>query len=144
MRRGAPHPHEDDRFGEAASAPMAPGLGRKRRFLMVGSLNVLLTNLMLQGLLLILPIGLATLLSQGLNMALGYYLYGKGVFQVSGFTLRSAVSYAFMALFLWWLNWYGISLMAGHGISKNLAALLMIPILPVISYLIQKHLVFSS
>ena len=122
---------------------MAPVRGLKRRFLMVGSLNVLMTNLVLQALLLILPTGLATMLSQGVNMVLGYFLYGKGVFRVSGFTRRSAIGYAFMALLLWWLNWYGISLMAGHGISKNLGALLMIPILPVVSYLIQKHIVFA-
>jgi len=144
MRGETPPPLQDDLPVETASVPMAKVRGRKRRFLMVGSLNVLLTNLVLQGLLLILPIGMATLLSQLVNMGLGYYLYGKGVFQVSGFTRRSAVCYALMALFLWWLNWYGISLMAGHGISKSLAALLMIPILPVVSYMIQKHYVFAT
>ncbi|MEB3302860.1 MAG: hypothetical protein VKN56_12910 [Cyanobacteriota bacterium] len=139
-----PHSYIDDLSGKSSSEPMVLYRGRKRRFLLLGSLNVLLTNLVLQGLLLILPIGLATLLSQAVNMGLGYYLYGKGVFRVSGLTRRSAVGYAFMSFFLWWLNWCGISLMAGNGIGKSLAALIMVPILPIISFPIQKHLVFAS
>ena len=41
--------------------------GRKRRFLGYGALNVALTNLVLQGLLVVMATGWATLLSQLLN-----------------------------------------------------------------------------
>jgi hypothetical protein len=125
------------------AAAMLSGMGRKRRFLLYGSTNVFITNLFLQGMLLLLPVGLATMFSQLVNMSLGYYLYGKGVFRVAHFTRRSAGAYVLLASFLWWLNWYGITVIAGFGVSENLAAILLIPILPVISYVVQKRMIFS-
>ena len=121
---------------------MLKGTGRKRRFLGYGALNVLATNLVLQGLLLVLGTGLATFLSQLLNVGLGFVLYGKRVFRVERLQKRSALSYALMALGLWWCNWAGISLLAGWGLSRNLAALLLIPVLAALSYTVQKLVVF--
>jgi len=118
--------------------------GRKRRFLGYGALNVLATNLVLQGLLLVLTTGLATFLSQLLNVGLGFVLYGKRVFRVERLQKRSALSYALMALGLWWCNWAGISLLAGWGLSRNLAALLLIPVLAALSYTVQKLVVFRQ
>jgi hypothetical protein len=120
------------------------GSGRKRRFLGYGALNVLATNLVLQGLLLVLGTGLATFLSQLLNVGLGFVLYGKRVFRVDRLQKRSALSYALMALGLWWCNWAGISLLAGWGLSRNLAALLLIPVLAALSYTVQKLVVFRQ
>ena len=120
------------------------GSGRKRRFLGYGALNVLATNLVLQGLLLVLGTGLATFLSQLLNVALGFVLYGKRVFRVDRLQKRSAIFYALMALGLWWCNWAGISLLAGWGLSRNLAALLLIPVLAALSYTVQKLVVFRQ
>ena len=118
--------------------------GRKRRFLGYGALNVLATNLVLQGLLLVLGTGLATFLSQLLNVGLGFVLYGKRVFRVESLQKRSALSYALMALGLWWCNWAGITLLAGWGLSRNLAALLLIPVLAALSYTVQKLVVFRQ
>ena len=123
---------------------MLKGSGRKRRFLGYGALNVLATNMVLQGLLLVMGTGLATFLSQLLNVGLGFVLYGKRVFRVERLQKRSALSYALMALCLWWCNWAGISLLAGWGLSRNLAALLLIPVLAVLSYTIQKLVVFRQ
>ena len=123
---------------------MLKGTGRKRRFLGYGALNVLATNLVLQGLLLVLGTGLATFLSQLLNVGLGFVLYGKRVFRVERLQKRSALSYALMALGLWWCNWAGISLLAGWGLSRNLAALLLIPVLAALSYTVQKLVVFRQ
>ena len=118
--------------------------GRKRRFLGYGALNVLATNLVLQGLLLVMATGLATFLSQLLNVGLGFVLYGKRVFRVERLQKRSALSYALMALGLWWCNWAGISLLAGWGLSRNLAALLLIPVLAALSYTVQKLVVYRQ
>ena len=118
--------------------------GRKRRFLGYGALNVLVTNLVLQGLLLVLGTGLATFLSQLLNVGLGFVLYGKRVFRVERLQKRSALSYALMALCIWWCNWAGISLLSGWGLSRNLAALLLIPVLAALSYTVQKLVVFRQ
>jgi len=123
---------------------MLKGSGRKRRFLGYGALNVLATNLVLQGLLLVMATGLATFLSQLLNVGLGFVLYGKRVFRVERLQKRSALSYALMALGLWWCNWAGISLLAGWGLSRNLGALLLIPVLAALSYTVQKLVVFRQ
>ena len=123
---------------------MLKGSGRKRRFLGYGALNVLATNAALQGLLLVMGTGLATFLSQLLNVGLGFVLYGKRVFRVERLQKRSALSYAVMALCLWWCNWAGISLLARWGLSRNLAALLLIPVLAALSYTVQKLVVFRQ
>ena len=121
---------------------MLKGSGRKRRFLGYGALNVLATNVVLQGLLLVMGIGLATFFSQLLNVGLGFVLYGKRVFRVERLQKRSALSYSLMALGLWWCNWAGISVLARWGLSRNLAALLLIPVLAGVSYTVQKLVVF--
>jgi hypothetical protein len=87
--------------------------GRKRRFLLFGVVNVLLTNGALLLLLHLVTIGLATFLSQLLNLVLGYWLYGKRVFRVERFALRSAGAYGGLAASLWLLNWLGIRLLSG-------------------------------
>jgi len=126
------------------SAPMNMRTGRKRRFLAYGALNVLVTNLVLQGLLLAVGTGLATFLSQILSVALGFVLYGKRVFLVDRLRKRSALAYVVMALALWWCNWVGISFLGGWGLSRNLAALLLIPMLAALSYTVQHLVVFRQ
>ena len=123
---------------------MLKGSGRKRRFLGYGALNVLATNLALQGLLLVLGTGLATFLSQLLNVGLGFVLYGKRVFRVERLQKRSALSYAVLALLLWWCNWAGIDWLLLLGIHKSLAALLLIPVLAALSYAVQKLVIFPK
>jgi putative flippase GtrA len=120
-----------------------PGL--KRRFLASGLLNIAITNGLLQLLLAInLPTGMATLLSQMLNVGFGYVLYGTQVFRVQRLGQRSAVAYGGLALFLWWGNWAGISGLDQLGWPRRLAALALIPVLAACSYLAQKHVVFSQ
>ena len=123
---------------------MLKGSGRKRRFLGYGALNVLATNVVLQGLLLVMGTGLATFLSQLLNVGLGFVLYGKRVFRVERLQKRSALSYALMALCLWWCNWAGIDWLAGLGLTRNLAALILIPVLAALSYAVQKLVIFRQ
>ena len=124
--------------------PQSPTSGRKRRFLGYGALNVLLTNLLLQLLLLVLHTGLATLLSQLLNVGLGFVLYGKKVFRVERLQKRAALRYGLLALLLWWANWAGITGLAGWGLQRNLAALALVPVLAALSYVLQKAVVFRQ
>ena len=116
--------------------------GRKRRFLLFGVVNVLLTNGALLLLLHLVTIGLATFLSQLLNLVLGYWLYGKRVFRVERFALRSAGAYGGLAASLWLLNWLGIRLLSGAGLPRGWAALALVPLLAALSYGVQKTLVF--
>ena len=128
-----------------ATLPPIASSGRKRRFLVYGALNVGVTNLLLQLLLWFqLATGLATLLSQLLNVGLGYVLYGTRVFQVTRLGRRSAAAYGVLAVLLWWCNWGGIQGLVLLGWPRNWAALVLVPVLAVISYLAQKTLVFRS
>jgi putative flippase GtrA len=116
--------------------------GEKRRFILFGGINSLLTNLALQLLLLIVPVALATMLSQLINMILGYFLYGNFVFRSSSFDGRSRFSFAIVSMFVWLLNWAGILVLVSAGLAKNTAALILIPLLPFASFFLQKYLVF--
>jgi putative flippase GtrA len=116
--------------------------GRKRRFLLFGVVNVVLTNGALLLLLHLVTIGLATFLSQLLNLMLGFWLYGKQVFRVERLAIRSAVAYGGLAVALWLLNWQGIRLLTGAGLARSWAALGMMPPLAALSYAVQKTLVF--
>jgi hypothetical protein len=122
---------------------MTPSPGRKRRFLGYGALNVLITNLVLQGLLPLMTTGLATLISQLLNVSLGFVLYGTRVFRVERLHKRAALAYGVLALLLWWANWAGITALAALGVQRNLGALALVPVLAAISYVAQKLVVFS-
>jgi putative flippase GtrA len=121
--------------------------GRKRRFGLAGVANVALTNLLLQLLLLFpaLPAWFCTLVTQAINGTIGYLLYGKWVFRVSGLRDRKqALRYGFTQGLLWTFNWGAIATGASTGMNRNLTAALAIPALALISYLAQKHWIFCK
>ena len=104
---------------------------------------MLTTNLALQGLLLVTGPGLATFLSQLLNVVLGFVLYGKHVFRVEKFRKKSVLAYSMLALTLWACNWGGIYMLISLGFASNIAALTMIPALAAFSYTVQRCFVFT-
>tara|TARA_B100000886_G_C20424164_1_gene493067 strand:+ start:89 stop:442 length:354 start_codon:yes stop_codon:yes gene_type:complete len=114
----------------------------KKRFLIFGLFNLITTNIILQILLVYLQILLATLISQIIGMIIGFFLYGKYVFKNSSLNILKLIKYLSATLFIWLINWFGIYFLSASGIKKNLAALLLIPFLSIISYLIQKKKVF--
>ena len=118
--------------------------GKKRLFLFYGSLNFLITNLVLQLLLFITPIYLATILSQITNLVIGFYLYGKRVFKLKNLNLTNFRRYIFLATFNWFLNFLSISIMYENGINKNLAAIIALPFLVAISYYFQKNYIYKT
>jgi len=118
--------------------------GKKRRFLLYGSLNLIITNLALQALLLATSTSLATFLSQIVNVTLGFLFYGKLVFKVNKLRRKSALLYALLAILIWLINWSGISLLTRIGFSTNLSAALLVPILAGFSYTSQKFLIFKT
>ena len=73
--------------------------GRKRLFLFYGIANFLITNLVLHLLLLVIPIYLATIVSQITNLIIGFYLYGKKVFKMDLLTYKELSKYILLALF---------------------------------------------
>ena len=119
--------------------------GQKRRFLAFGLFNIAITNALLQLLLAInMTTALATLLSQLLNVGLGYVLYGTQVFRVERLGQRSAAAYGLLAFLLWWGNWAGITGLAQLGWPRSASALALIPVLAAFSYTAQKQLIFAQ
>ncbi len=116
--------------------------GEKRLFLLFGIFNFLITNFALQLLLLLIPTLLATAISQIVNLIIGYNVYGKKVFKFKKLNTFVFRKYLFTASILWLLNFGFIQSLFYFGINKNLTAILIIPLLVVISYLSQKYFVF--
>ncbi len=116
---------------------------KKKSFLILGLINFLITNIILQLLLLILPIYVSTIASQITNLLLGFYLYSNKVFKVKNKKLRMFIKYLCLAFALWVLNFSSIILLFNFGINKNIAAFLVIPFLVILSYFCQNKYVFS-
>ena len=116
--------------------------GRKRLFLFYGIANFLVTNSVLHLLLSVIPIFLATIVSQITNLLIGFYLYGKKVFMMNNLTYKELSKYILLSSFNWILNYLSIKFMYENGIHKNLAAILTIPFLVLISYFFQKKIIF--
>ena len=115
----------------------------KKRFIIIAFLVWFSTHSILQLSLLILPIALATLVSQIAYIILGYIMYGKKVFFIEKFSKQSATKFLLMAIFLWILNWNGTNIISLMGMNKNLSAFIMVPILASISYFAQKYIVYK-
>ena len=116
--------------------------GEKRLFLSFGIFNFLITNFVLQVLLLLIPTILATVISQLVNLILGYYLYGKKVFKFTKLSKFIFLKYLFLAFILWMVNFGVIQYFFYEGFNKNIIAMFIIPLLVLISYLSQKYFVF--
>ena len=116
--------------------------GEKRLFLAFGMLNFLITNFTLQVLLLLTQTIFATIFSQLVNLIIGYYLYGKKVFKHNRLNKLVFKKYLFLSLILWLSNFFLIESLFNYGINKNLAAIFIIPLLVLISFLSQKYFVF--
>ena len=117
----------------------------KIKFLYYGSLNTILSNIVLQILLLFEKISIATLISQILNLILGYFLYGSRVFGIKKFSKQKFTLYCFLALSSWQINWIIISLLSHRfNLSSNLSAIINLPIIAIWSYFVQKNYIFKK
>ena len=121
----------------------SPRKGEKRLFLIFGILNFLITNVVLQILLLLIPTLFATVLSQTVNVLIGYFLYGKKVFKLKKLNEFVFTKYLFLASILWMLNFVLIQSFFYIGVNKNITAISIIPLLVIISYLSQRNFVFK-
>ena len=116
---------------------------QKKLFLGYGILNFIITNFTLQISLLIMPTLLATALSQFVNLIIGFYIYGKKVFNYNRLNKFVFKKYLLIAMLICLLNFFFIQTFYYYGINKNLTASFIIPLLVLISYLSQKHFVFK-
>lgn len=113
-------------------------------FIFYGLINVLLTNILLQCLLLLISTIYAALLGQIFNFLFGLYFYGKKVFKVFSLTNKHFLKYFLLNIMVWNLNWILIEEISTFGISKNLVSLIIIMPLAFFSYVIQKYFVFRN
>ncbi len=111
-------------------------------FLLIGIFNFLLTNIILQALLLIINTILATFISQTFNFIVGFNLYGQKVFNMKTLKFSFFLKYLALSIFIWNINWILIFFLNSYGLSKNIASLFIIPLLVIISFLFQKFFVF--
>ena len=116
--------------------------GIKRLFVAYGILNLLISNIVLQSALFLIPTLFATVLSQLVNLFIGYYLYGKKVFKLNELNNLIFKKYLSSSIIAWILNYFVIEFFFNYGINKNLTAILIIPILVYFSFLSQKYYVF--
>ena len=93
-------------------------------------------------LLLVIPIFSATIVSQIVNLIIGFYVYGKKVFKMKILTYRELGKYILLAALNWILNYVSIIFMYENGIQKNLAAIFALPFIVLISYFFQRKYVF--
>ena len=97
---------------------------KKTLFFLFGLVNVFLTNLIIQILLIFLATLYATFIGQLFNFLFGFYFYGKNVFHVKSLDKYHFKKYFLLNIFLWNLNWITISYFSSFGFSKNIVAFL--------------------
>ena len=117
---------------------------KKKLFVLYGLINLFLTNIILQILLLIFSTIYATFLSQLFNFLFGFYLYGKKVFKVKSLDKKNFIKYFLLSIIIWNINWLAINYISMYGYSKNMIALFLVPPLALISYTSQKYFVFKK
>ncbi len=115
---------------------------QKKMFLFYGIINFLITNAILHIGLFLISTLFATVLSQAVNILVGYFLYGKKVFKIKKLNKFVFKKYLFLATILWLLNFVFIESLFYFGVNKNITAIFIIPLLVVISYLSQRNFVF--
>ena len=117
----------------------------KFRFLIYGTINTLATNIILQFFLLISSVPIATFISQVSNLLIGFFLYGKRVFKIKVLSKNKLLLYIFLAIISWQINAFLILFLSSKlELSNNLSAILILPILAVWSYLMQKIFIFNE
>ena len=117
----------------------------KFRFLIYGTINTLTTNIILQFFLLISSVPIATFISQGSNLLIGFFLYGKRVFKIKVLSKNKLLLYLLLAIVSWQINTFLILFLSSKiDLSKNLSAILILPMLAVWSYVMQKIFIFNE
>lgn len=114
-----------------------------KNFLILGFLNFLITNFVLQFSLIFWPVWISTLTSQISNYFLGFFLYGKFVFKRKNLNKRIAFKYLIVSILAWIINTFLINLISSlTSYAESLSALIVIPIIVIYSFLAQKYFVF--
>ena len=118
----------------------------KIKFLFLGGLNCIFSNIILQILLLLdfIPIILSTIIFIFFNTILGFFLYSKLLFNKKNVFKRSyIIKYLILLFFSWIILNLAIFVGIKLDISPKISSILIIPMIAANSYLIQKSWVFN-
>ena len=110
------------------------------KFIIFGALITFLSNFILLFILLILPLGISTFISQVFHAYLGYLANKYGVFKRKG----KPIAYIFLVLASWLIQWILIKSITSFGFSSSLAILIAIPFLATFSFINQKYFIFRK
>ena len=116
------------------------------RFLLLGSLNLIISNLLFQILLLInlFPVIISSLIYLIFSAVFSFVLYGKFLFRKKIiFKSTLIIRYLILLTFSWLVLNLTIQIGLRFGISSNISSLLVIPFLAINSYNMQKFWVFK-
>ena len=108
-------------------------------FVLFGFLITLLSNSLLILLLFIVPLGLATFISQTIHAYLGYVANKYKVFKRRG----DPISYILLVIFSWIIQWVLIKTITSLGFTSNISVLIAIPFMVTFSFLSQKFIIFK-
>ena len=118
----------------------------KSKFLFFGIINIILTQIILALCLLFFEVSISTFISQFANLVIGYNLYSRYVFNYKKlFSNRSIFYYVTLSILSWNLNWFLIYYINFHyDLNKNLVAILVLPLLVLLSYSFQRNIIFNK
>ena len=121
-------------------------IDQKFKFLIFGSLNLIIAQIILGILLFYLPIFLATFISIFIQISLNYLTYSKYVFKSKKKSLKSnLLIYYLYSIFIWLLYSSLIYCLDKFlYINKNTIAILILPIFIPFTYLFQKSIISSG
>ena len=117
----------------------------QKRFLIFGIANFISTQFILGLMLLFYPVYISTFISQIINVVTGYYLYSKYVFSFKKRSSpKSLILYIFYAILIWLINWFFIYFISLYfNINKNISAIIILPLFVLLSYSVQKNIIFK-
>lgn len=102
-----------------------------------------ISQLVLQIFLILFNISIATIISSLLYIIMGFKFYGNNVFNMQKYSNFSFIKFLILTIFLWLGNFYGIHFLNSIFNNKNFSAILMVPLLAVTSFFMQKNFVFK-
>ena len=109
------------------------------KFIIFGAAITLLSNSSLLIMILILPLSLATFLTQIMHAYLGYLANKYGVFKRQGRPL----AYSFIVIISWVMQWLLIKSIVLIGFSYLTAVIIAIPFMATFSFIAQKFIIFK-
>ena len=114
-------------------------------YILFGTINTLITNILLQILINLYPLWLSTFISQLLNLIIGFFTYSFFVYKVRKIYIKQFFKFLVLCIFSWNLNTFLILLMNDiFNINIRLSALLALPLIASFSFFSQNKFIYNK